>query len=48
MDRGEDKENSNISNISNTPDRLVQMTGEHHTKDSGLIYTSTNSSGPGH
>jgi hypothetical protein len=34
MDRGEDKKNSNISN---TPDRLVQMTGEHHTKDSSLI-----------
>jgi hypothetical protein len=34
MDRGEDKENSNISN---PPDRLVQMTGEHHTQDSRLI-----------
>lgn len=34
MDRGEDKENSNISN---TPDRLVQLTGEHHTKNSRLI-----------
>ena len=34
IDRGEDKEKSNISN---PPDRLVQMTGEHHTKHSGLI-----------